>query len=368
MPRKGSGFHLHTDDLRKTGSDLGDFSDRLSQHGSRLQNISNSVSNNARRDRSGVGSKIVELTDKASGVFDKFVTEASRVTGQSGKNLHTGADAVDQTERANHDAIKKLHPHLKYELKAGTDQGPGHRPPKFTPTLPTIPEEKRVRFDNSAKADDGPFTYRPRPSRTDNPARTGSGVDHFLASDEPTSGTHPLKWKNDTTQRTTPERPHVVNAAIDQATELRNQFVNRTRPGMAGSMQAGDTNVTHSSMKGGTPNRHPIVNQLLKEIEDNGYPKSRGHGHCAEIGAISDYLHRVDPHGNWSIEDARKHFEHIGTATSAYRPGRNDNPPEEAPPCDTCSYVTHRLGIYALYPQFDRETRELKDFKWDKRI
>jgi YwqJ-like deaminase len=360
MPGKGSGFHLHTPDLRKTGSDLGNFSDRLSQHGSRLDNVGSSVSSNSRRDTSGVGSKIAKFTDKAAGVFQKFITEASRITGQSGKNLHAGADAFEKTEQTNHDAIKKLQPDLKYQ-----------------PKLSTIGEGKAVRFDDSAKKHDGGSAYKPpkaaSPAPT-NPAKTGDGTHHLTGPAQ--SGAHPLKTGLDGN-----DEPHMANVSKQQAQDISTpgRFSNKTRPGMAGSLQTGDTNLAHSSMKGGTPNRHPLVENLLDElairdskgeVHETGIgPAGKGHGQCAEVGAISDYLHKANPAGDWSVQDARNHFEQVGAATVAHQPPGKKNPlPVETPPCDSCSYLTQKLSISTISPQAEpNNPGELRNFPWDSR-
>ncbi|HVV14616.1 YwqJ-related putative deaminase [Amycolatopsis sp.] len=355
----GKGFHLNTPDLRKTGSDLNTFSDRLSGHSSRLETLHTKVSSNTRKDKSGLGSLIGKFTDKAGGVFKKFLGESSRVTGQSGKNLHKGADAMDKTEQDHVASIKKLHSDTKVPSK-----------------LETIEEGKAVRFDDSAKKHDGGSTYKPPKVNTaTNPAKTGDGT-HHLAGD-PQTGTHPLKTgldENDT--------PNMTKVSHQQGQDIGAGFSNKTRPGMASSLQTGDTTTAHSSMKGGTPNRHPLVQNLLDELatrDDQGNvhetgvgPAGKGHGQCAEVGAISDYLHKVDPNGTWSVQDARNHFEQVGGATVAHQPSSKKNPdPVETPPCVSCSYMTHKLGINAMSPQTVHNPETGKDdlmhFPWDNR-
>lgn len=354
----GKGFHLNTPDLRSAGSSLNSFSERLKGHNSRLESVGGKVSANGRRDKSGVGSKISGFADKATDVFRKFLGESSRVTGQSGKNLHKGADDLDKTEDSHVSTIKKLHTDAKIPDK-----------------LATIKEEPRVRFDEDAKKHDGGGKYQP-PAKNDatNPEKTGAGTQHLTSGES--SNTHPLKTKLDEN-----DDPHLTKVSEQQGKDLNRPgaFSKKNRPGMASSLQTGDANLAHSSMKKGTPKRHKLVDQVLDELatrDEKGElhptgigPVGKGHGRCAEVGSISDYLHKVDPDGRWTVEDARNHFEHVGGATDAHRPGADEHSAIETPPCDSCSYLTNRLGIHSMDSQTGEGDNKdlLKDYDWDKR-
>lgn len=79
-----------------------------------------------------------------------------------------------------------------------------------------------------------------------------------------------------------------------------------------------------------------------------------GHGRCAEIAVISDYLRNVDPDQTMDVPRARAHFERVGGATAAHetslRSGSDVYQLRTA--CDTCAYVARKLVIATLESEY----------------
>jgi hypothetical protein len=261
------------------------------------------------------------------------------------------------------------------------DQGPTKRQKK----------NKEVKWDDAVKdtpAQKGKYD-RPVPADPAAPTLTGAGTHHQKNPGQ--GGTHPLKpfsatpWEGDNLG------DHALDSTSHALADQVKDRSNNTRPGMAGAMVAGKIISAHTSMKQGDPRLHPLVSRILSEIgekegnvnkpnldqNNNEYPMGAGHGRCAEVGLISDYLWVVDPDDSWSLSDARNHFEHRGAATAA-----NSTAPKVAtqakpvalppiPPCDSCSYLTYKLCISTLSPQTESTGADtppaLKNYSWDKR-
>ncbi|WP_328609371.1 YwqJ-related putative deaminase [Amycolatopsis sp. NBC_00345] len=265
------------------------------------------------------------------------------------------------------------------------DQGPAKRRKK----------NKEVQWNDAVKDNEtlpvgqkGKYD-RPRPANPATPVLTGEGTQH---QKNPARGdAHPLKafsatpWEDD----------HLADHALDSTSHALADQVkdrsNNTRPGMAGALVAGARISDHTSMKQGDPHVHPLVSSILSDIgekednvnkpnrdqNNNEYPMGNGHGRCAEVGVISDYLWEVDPDNSWSLSDARNHFEHLGAATAANLTAPKVATPAKPvalppiPPCDSCSYLTYKLCIPTLSPQTESTGADtppaLKNYSWDKR-
>jgi len=210
---------------------------------------------------------------------------------------------------------------------------------------------KRVRFTLPEGHVDR-TTTPPSTPRDFDPARpqTLTGARNTRLQDVPKTGKHPLSKGQ-------------ANELEDGSYRLAERTDDTFRggykqPGMAGTLLTGDTLSAHTSMKGGaTPNVHPAVQTLLDELDGKVRSgegvKGKGHGRCAEIGTISDYLWNVDKGGTMGVDAARAHFEYVGAATAAH-----DTHPDGRgrfylrPACDTCAYVTQRLAIASLKEEY----------------
>ncbi|HEY4456104.1 MAG TPA: YwqJ-related putative deaminase, partial [Pseudonocardiaceae bacterium] len=169
---------------------------------------------------------------------------------------------------------------------------------------------------------------------------TGSGSHSLTGPPEP--GNHPLKV-NDS---------GLTTSSYMNSQNLGHQFDGQDgrpgagkRPGMGGALLAGDNVIPHSSMKynSGPVNQHGVVQQVMSNAPQNLQDRPQ-HGKCAEVGAISDYLHNQDPNGTWTVDQAKHHFEQVGATTTAHRPGAG----EPADPCPSCQYLTSQLGISTI--------------------
>ena len=184
----------------------------------------------------------------------------------------------------------------------------------------------------------GGDNHKPSPRPQANPLNTSAftpqtGNQSHSLTTPPESGNHPLKASDG----------GLTTASYMNSVGLDNEFSNAKRPGMGSALLAGDNVIAHSSMKynTGNPNTHGVVSEVLNGAPDELKNRPQ-HGKCAEIGAISDYLHNQPaPPGGWTVNNAKHHFEQIGAATTAHRPGGGD--PADA--CVSCQYVTGKLGI-----------------------
>ncbi|MBB4912253.1 YwqJ-related putative deaminase [Actinophytocola algeriensis] len=211
---------------------------------------------------------------------------------------------------------------------------------------------KRVRFtlpeghvDKTTPTPRAPHAFDP------DARQTLTGARNTRLDQVPHTGKHPL---------TAGERNELEDNSYRLATRTDDTFRGaRDQPTMAGTLLAGDSMSAHTSMKGGArPRVHPVVQALLDELEgrvDAGedIDMGRGHGRCAEIGTISDYLWNVDPNTAMTITEARAHFEYVGGATAAHQThADNRGRFHLRPACDTCAYVTQKLAIASLRSEY----------------
>ncbi|GAB2677723.1 hypothetical protein GCM10027271_43290 [Saccharopolyspora gloriosae] len=154
----------------------------------------------------------------------------------------------------------------------------------------------------------------------------------------PESGNHPLRADDG----------GLTTASYMNAQNLMHDFGGKNRPGMGSALLIGDHVIPHSSMKwkSGDPNLHGVVRQVMDNAPENLRSRPQ-HGKCAEVGAISDYLHNNDRRNTWTVEEAKRHFERVGAATTAHRPGKKSGEPAGKPAdaCPSCQYLTGKLGI-----------------------
>jgi hypothetical protein len=211
---------------------------------------------------------------------------------------------------------------------------------------------KRVRFtlpeghvDKVTPTPRAPYAFDPDARQT----LTGERNTHL--DQVPRTGRHPL----------TPGSEHELEDNSYRLADRTDDTFRgaRHQPGMAGTLLAGDSMSAHTSMKGrAQPDVHPVVQEVLDELRDrvqggDDLEMGRGHGRCAEIGTISDYLWNVDPRATMTVETARAHFEYVGGATAAH-----DTHPDRRgsfhliPACQTCGYVTQRLAIASLKSEY----------------
>jgi hypothetical protein len=211
---------------------------------------------------------------------------------------------------------------------------------------------KRVKF--TLPADHDPrTTTATRPPRTFDPQapQTLTGARNTRLDQVPRTNKHPLTRGEENELEDGSER-----LAMRTDDTFRGAY---NQPGMSGTLLAGDSMSAHTSMKGGaTPNVHPVVKTLLDElagrVRGGDGRMGLGHGRCAEIGTISDYLWNIDPGGTMTVETARAHFEHVGGATAAHQTSHPDRQGRFRlrPACDTCAYVTQKLAIANLKDEY----------------
>lgn len=152
-----------------------------------------------------------------------------------------------------------------------------------------------------------------------------------------------------TSQRS--ERPMATNHPLNDGRALERDserlarrvrdsenFTPRDRPTMASSLVVGDSSQTGTSMRGGRPDVHPLVAQVLGQVPP--CCQGRGHGHCAEVNTISNHLWMINGSDRWTEQDARSYFEHGGAATAAHRRSI-----ELTDPCPSCIFLTQVLCI-----------------------
>jgi hypothetical protein len=207
----------------------------------------------------------------------------------------------------------------------------------------TLPENHRD-TDSTSRVHT-PFRFDPAAPQT----LTGARNTHLDAT--PRKGKHPL---------TAGQRDELEDGSYRLARRTDDTFQGaRDQPTMAGTFLAGDSMSAHTSMKGwATPTVHPVVRTVLDDLRHRvargeNLTMGAGHGRCAEIGTISDYLWNVDPGGTMTVEDARAHFEHVGGATAAHQthPDRHGRF-HLRPACATCAYVTQKLVIATLSEEY----------------
>ncbi|HEX7660743.1 MAG TPA: protein-glutamine glutaminase family protein, partial [Pseudonocardiaceae bacterium] len=216
----------------------------------------------------------------------------------------------------------------------------------------TAKPRKQVRFDPLAQVHDqdgrqtssalGGTEPAPRPHAGQvDPSdyKFPTGENSHTLTGPPESGSHPLKASDSALTNSSYMNSQDVMRAFDS--EAGRPKTGK-RPGMGGALLIGDHVVPHSSMKhrSGRPNHHDVVKQVLDGAPED-LRKWPQHGKCAEVGAISDYLHNQDPNGTWTVDQAKHHFEQVGAATTAHRP--RDGEPADA--CASCQYLTSKLGI-----------------------
>jgi hypothetical protein len=227
----------------------------------------------------------------------------------------------------------------------GGDKAPGKRAleDRFKERV-----KKKVRFtlppghvDKSTSTPSTPYSFDPDARQT----LTGARNTHL--DQVPRTGKHPLS---------SGERNELEDNSYRLAQRTDDEFRGAyDQPTMAGSLLAGDSVSAHTSMKGrAQPTVHPVVQTLLDELEGrvrggDDVDMGRGHGRCAEIGAISDYLWNVDPDTAMNVAQARAHFEHVGGATAAHQTSGGFR---LRPACDTCAYVTQKLAIATLKSEY----------------
>jgi hypothetical protein len=122
----GSGFSLHTDDLRGSGSTLANFGQQVSAGGDKLQTLGQNLVSHASGDKSGVGAIVAKSLGKATDIAGKVFSEGGRVAGAAGTRLHTTAKNHDDNEAAVTNSLNKIR------------QPPG-RPVKSNSTPPGSP-------------------------------------------------------------------------------------------------------------------------------------------------------------------------------------------------------------------------------------
>ncbi|TDV35441.1 YwqJ-related putative deaminase [Actinophytocola oryzae] len=164
--------------------------------------------------------------------------------------------------------------------------------------------------------------------------RTGADSNH--AAEGPGPAGHPLR-----------QPTALENDSTYMGEQLVTDFSKAKRPGMSGALLVGDDIEVSSSMKGGTPDLHPLVAEILDELEGDGGRTGRGHGRCAEVGAISNHLWMIDPDATMTRTEAQAYFERRGAATIAHTLTAQDTLQVTAA-CPSCEYLTDKLCVATI--------------------
>jgi hypothetical protein len=254
--------------------------------------------------------------------------------GQASDNVRTMTNNYRHTDQSAADAFGAIHDPAN-RVHAPHASTSGSTPPRQVGFDPNTQVHHPDGTQTTGTLNDNSNRPSPRPNAGQlNPSAyqpiTGANTHHLTGPPEP--GNHPLRV-NDS---------GLTTASYMNSQGLANGFSGKTRPGMGGALLIGDHVMPHSSMKpdSGPPNRHNVVQQVLDQTPPDR--RGNGHGNCAEVGAISDYLHNQDPNGQWSVQDARHHFEQVGAATTAHAPSGGGRPTDA---CQSCQYLTGQLGI-----------------------
>lgn len=338
-PNKANFRYTDLSQVSATASHLQRFGDNVGNHTDRLNSLLERTNHSAKRDRSGIGSILSNALSGAGEVFGKVGKEAGRVIKRSGDNVHATAESHRANEHDTRRSFDDIHPDAPKKNVTFGDTRDSHG--NTTPVGSENPGNNQP-----------PKVQNP-PS---DPPKTAAGLYHKT---RPTSdNSHPLTHGYGDESKA--ENPKITQVSKDVANDLKKyqkeikkkEKSSENAPSMGGATQFGTKVDGHSSMKGDTPNRHPLVKDILDELDHKiargeippGH-KGPGHGYCAEVGGISDYLHKNDPNGNWSPKDAQKHFDRVGGATEA---NRNSSGQPEAEPCPSCDYLTQKLGIHGM--------------------
>jgi RHS repeat-associated protein len=222
------------------------------------------------------------------------------------------------------------------------------------------PAGKRTRFrpleaeEGPLEAEEGPLQAEEGRPAEDDPSTVGNQwTPHQF---EPTRPQTDTGGRNTRLRERSVSRRHPLRQSkADELEDTSRRLAKRTakefeddpgsKPGMAGALLTGQSLQAHTSMKGRTnPEVHPVVEEVLTELERSGQQMGLGHGRCAEVALISDYLWNVDPSRRMSRRDAQRHFEHVGAATVAHQTSSF----ALTPACATCAFVTRKLAIAAI--------------------
>ncbi|WP_031510600.1 YwqJ-related putative deaminase [Streptomyces megasporus] len=156
----------------------------------------------------------------------------------------------------------------------------------------------------------------------------------------------------------------LANAARDEPRREKGDYPigkDRLAAGCSGSLLHDGVITSHTSTtkKHGMklPETHPVVADVLKQVEDELTAKGKkagiGHGKCAEVSLVSDRLHQLDPDGTKirTAEDAREalkgamiHTRQIGESRSIEEPLSHG---EYKKPCRSCEHMLPALGVTA---------------------
>jgi YwqJ-like deaminase len=175
----------------------------------------------------------------------------------------------------------------------------------------------------------------PRPADDDTwTDRTGADSNHL--AEGPAQAGHPLRQ---------PTALEMDSTYLGE--RLQDEFSNRKRPGMSGALLVGDDVEVGSSMRDGTPDLHPLVTEILDELETDGGRTGRGHGRCAEVTTISNHLWAIDPAGTMTRTEAQAYFEKRGAVTIAHTL-TGSGALQVTAACPSCEYLTDKLCVATI--------------------
>lgn len=337
------GFKAHPSSIHDHANRTGQRADQISQSGSSASGA-------------GLhGQALGAIGSSTAGGHQQLTTRIQSAIGQAGSRLRNQSDLlhrtgtnISQTDDDHAGRIRGIHePTSNVRNPHATGSSSRSRGSNsLTPRKPKVhfnPQTQEYRPNGSQSSGvlgEGRPSPRPSSSQLDpNSYEHPTGANSHSITGPPEPGNHPLKVGDS----------GLTTSSYMNAQDLTNHFDGQDgrpgagkRPGMGSGLLIGDHVVPHSSMKynTGLPNHHGVVDQVLTNAPQDLRQRPQ-HGKCAEVGAISDYLHNQDPNGTWTVDQAKHHFEQVGAATTAHRPGSG----EPADACPSCQHLTSQLGI-----------------------
>ncbi|MGK4579834.1 YwqJ-related putative deaminase [Kitasatospora sp. HPMI-4] len=148
--------------------------------------------------------------------------------------------------------------------------------------------------------------------------------------------------------------------SADLADKVRDNDRMVRKPGCAGSFDHNGDVTSHTSIRNVAENarlpyEHPTMTTALAEVKASGARIGAGHGRCAEVGLISDRLHRLQQDGvdvstvakaKQQLQGGKMYTVQIGdmqdlegNITSSHGSYKR--------PCPTCGPLLRKFGIHA---------------------
>ncbi|HEX7657860.1 MAG TPA: YwqJ-related putative deaminase [Pseudonocardiaceae bacterium] len=347
-----TGFEIHPSHLHDSANTLENFAGDLGNGGQRLQQAGESLLHHVKGDTSGVGLALAKTFGRGLEVGGGVFEQVARLSHGSSQRLHTMGTAHEHAESSVEDGFKKIHnptddvhnPHASRSVPSSPTHGSSSHTDAPPPNHVGFNEQTDEYHPDGTHTSGviggtGPSTRPHAPQLNPDNYQHLTGANSHTLTGPPVPGKHPLKTGD----------LGLTESSHNNSQNLLHEFDGkegrpgkRKRPGMGSALLVGDHVVPHSSMKydSGQIQHHGVVQQVLDNAPQDLKDRPQ-HGKCAEVGAISDYLHNQDPNGTWTVDQAKHHFDQVGAATTAHRPDGG----EPADACPSCQYLTSQLGI-----------------------